>query len=180
MKAVVIVVVAVFSLVLLFLFLAVAGLLPFKPSQSDTDAPVTMFDVSGTPQNNEIVPVTPVDSQPEAPVSNDAEFTLQTVTGNGKLLFIGVGGDIDGIINPDLIVQSGTVVRIVLTNGDGMPHDLFLPDWDVKTEYVSKIGDETEIVFEVGEIEPGTYVYYCTVPGHRQAGQEGKLVVIKP
>ena len=42
------------------------------------------------------------------------------------------------------------------------------------------IGDETEIIFEVGDMEPGTYVYYCTVPGHRQAGQEGKLVVTKP
>jgi nitrite reductase (NO-forming) len=180
MKTVVIVVVAVFSLGLLFLFFAVAGIPPFKPSERDAEAPVTMIDVSGTPQNNETAPVTPVESQPEAPVANETQFTLQTITGNGKLLFVGVGGDIDGIINPDLIVQPGTVVRILLTNGDGMPHDLYLPDWEIKTEYVSKIGDETEIFFEVGDMQPGTYVYYCTVPGHRQAGQEGKLIVTQP
>ena len=180
MKAFVIVVVGVISLVFLFLFLDLAGLLPFKPSLSDVDAPATMFEVSDKPQTNETVAVTQVENQSENFVPNDAEFTLQTITGDGKILFIGVGGEIDGIINPDLIVQPGAAVRILLTNGDGMPHDLYLPDWDIKTEYVSKIGDETEIIFEVGDMEPGTYVYYCTVPGHRQAGQEGKLVVTKP
>ncbi|MDA0302102.1 MAG: plastocyanin/azurin family copper-binding protein [Chloroflexi bacterium] len=34
----------------------------------------------------------------------------------------------------------------------------------------------------VAEIEftptqAGTYVFYCTVPGHREAGMEGKLIV---
>jgi len=105
------------------------------------------------------------------------EFTLQTIAENGKLLYIGVGGDIDGIVNPDLVVQPGAVVRIILINGDSMTHDLFLPDFNAKTEYVRKIGDQTELVFEAGAMQPGTYVYYCTLPGHRKAGQEGKLIV---
>jgi len=113
----------------------------------------------------------------EASTNFDAEFTLKTVAESGKLAYIGVGGEIDGIINPDLTVQAEDVVHIILVNGDGMPHDLFLPDWDVKSDYVAKIGNETELVFEIGDMQPGTYVYYCTVPGHRQAGQEGKLIV---
>jgi azurin len=39
------------------------------------------------------------------------------------------------------------------------------------------MGERTEIVFEVRALQPGVYVYYCTFPGHRQAGQEGKLIV---
>lgn len=108
------------------------------------------------------------------------EFTLKTITNNGGLAYIGVGGEIDGIVNPDLSVQPGDVVRVTLVNGDGMPHDLLLPDFDAKTSYVSKIGEQTEVIFQVGDMQPGTYVYYCTVPGHRQAGQEGKLIVSTP
>jgi nitrite reductase (NO-forming) len=147
-----------------------------------------MFLFACTPQANvehpavlgEAPPDVLVATTPETSENFDAEFTLKTVAEGGKLAYIGVGGEIDGVINPDLVVQPGDVVRIVLVDGDGMPHDLFLPDWDVKSDYVVKIGDETEIVFEVGEMQPGSYVYYCTVPGHRQAGQEGKLVVSIP
>jgi nitrite reductase (NO-forming) len=96
---------------------------------------------------------------------------------DGHIVYIGSGGDLEGVVNPDLIVQAGDVVRVILSNTDGMPHDLFLPDWGVRTSPVMKIGERAEIIFEVGDKQPGVYVYYCTFPGHRQAGQEGKLIV---
>lgn len=132
---------------------------------------------SCAPQHEKTIPVTPVENQSESTVTVDAEFTIKTIAEGGKLLYIGVGGDIDGIINPDLVVHPGTVVRITLVNGDGMVHDLFIPDLDEKTEYVRKLGEQKEIIFKVGDMQPGSYVYYCTLPGHRKAGQEGKLVV---
>ena len=139
---------------------------------------ITAFLSSCTPQQEETIPVTALENPTESSVTSDAEFTLKTIAEGGKLLYIGVGGEIDGIINPELVVEPGTVVRIVLIDGDGMVHDLFLPDFDVKLDYVRKIGDRTEIFLEVGEMQPGSYVYYCTLPGHRKAGQEGKLIVI--
>jgi hypothetical protein len=32
-------------------------------------------------------------------------------------------GDLNRIVNPDLLVQSGDVLRVTLQDGDGMPHD---------------------------------------------------------
>lgn len=139
---------------------------------------ISLFLFSCAPQQQEqTIPVTPDKTQDETSIMVDAEFALKTIAEGGKLLFIGVGGDIDGIINPDLIVRPGSVVRIILINGDGMVHDLFIPDLDEKTDYVRKIGEQAEITFETGDIQPGPYVYYCTLPGHRKAGQEGKLIV---
>lgn len=133
-----------------------------------------------SPQAERAAAGAPDGAQAAPPDSVLVEFTLQTLVNDGGLAYIGIGGEIDGVINPDLLVKPGDTVRIILQNGDGMPHDLFLPDFDAKTSYVSKIGDRTEVVFEVGDVQPGTYVYYCTVPGHRQAGQEGKLIVVEP
>ena len=141
---------------------------------------IAVFLFACSPTDEVPVSVTPAEDLSVNLAPTETVFTLKTIAGDGKLLYIGVGGDIDGSINPDLIVQPGSIVRIVLTNGDGMVHDLFLPDFDAKTEYVKKIGDRTELVFEVGDMQPDSYVYYCTLPGHRKAGQEGKIVVTQP
>ena len=38
----------------------------------------------------------------------------------------------------------------------------------------------TQVSFEVNENQDGTYPYFCTQAGHRQMGQEGKLIVGDP
>jgi len=131
---------------------------------------------SCTSQQEETISVTPVENQTENIATVPSEFTLKTIAEDGKLLYVGMGGEIDGVVNPDLVVQPGAVVRIVLINGDGMVHDLFLPDFDVKADYVRKIDDRAEITFGTGDLQSGPYVYYCTLPGHRKAGQEGRLM----
>lgn len=147
---------------------------------------ITLYVKNRTTESTE--PVTPaetlsqtlIESTKETEDTIDVQYTLQTIAEGGKLLFQGVGGEIDEVINPDLIAPQGAVVKIILINADGMPHNIFLPDFDSESSYVAKIGEQTEIVFDTGTSQPGSYVYYCEVPGHRQAGQEGKLFVTKP
>jgi nitrite reductase (NO-forming) len=105
----------------------------------------------------------------------DKEFTLKTAMADGQMVFIGVGGEIDGVINPSLTVRQGETVRIVLVNDDGMLHDLAIPDLNAQTSMTTSKGQNANVVFEVHRW--GEYVYYCTVSGHRQAGMEGKLIV---
>lgn len=67
-------------------------------------------------------------------------------------------------------------VTVNFTNSSPVPHDVALED-----EGGEQIA-ETEVIAEgsdsaTAELEPGEYKFYCTVPGHRQAGMEGTLTV---
>lgn len=106
-----------------------------------------------------------------------ASFTLQTGVVDGRMAYVGVGGDIDGITNPDLVVRAGQTVFLSVVVGDGMPHDILIADLGHRAPTVSGRGATTRMVFTVTESQVGTYSYYCTVSGHRQAGMEGRLIV---
>jgi nitrite reductase (NO-forming) len=108
-------------------------------------------------------------------VEPDISFTLTTGFVEDKMVFIGTGGEIDGQLNPDLNVPTGAVVEIVLVNGDNVQHNLYVDGFNGVSEDVSQQGQETSLVFTVGDA--GVFPYYCTVPGHRQAGMEGSLIV---
>ena len=102
-------------------------------------------------------------------------FTLRSAVVEGRMVFTGVGGAIDGLVNPDLVVVAGDTVRITLENGDGMMHDLAIPDLHVQTATALSKESIVEVTFRPSE--SGSYVYFCTVSGHRQAGMEGTLIV---
>lgn len=102
------------------------------------------------------------------------EYTLESNFADGKMVFIGRGGEIDGEVNPDLKANIGDAVKIHLTSGDGAMHNFYLDELNVKSEDVMG-QDSITVEFTAGE--EGTFDYYCGVPGHRQAGMVGKFIV---
>ena len=102
-------------------------------------------------------------------------FTLETAIVDGKMVFVGVGGAIDGQVNPDLAVQPGDVVEVKMVIGDGSLHDWAVPEFSAATDQVSGTGTEAVVTFKADK--EGSYEYYCTIPGHRQAGMSGQLIV---
>ena len=106
------------------------------------------------------------------------EYTLITGGGTGQLVFVGVGGTIDKQSNPLLTANPGDVVKITLVNGDGIQHDLAIDEFSAQTGIVDQQGQIKTMVFQVDQ--EGEFVYYCTIPGHRQAGMFGTLRVGAP
>lgn len=67
-------------------------------------------------------------------------------------------------------------VTVNFTNSSPVPHDVKIEDSSGQevggTEVTSEGSDSAEV-----ELKPGTYTYYCSIPGHREAGMEGTLTV---
>jgi nitrite reductase (NO-forming) len=103
------------------------------------------------------------------------EYTLTTGMMDGKMVFIGVGGGIDGVQNPVLIAHTGDTVKVTLINGDGVEHDIAFPDFEAVSERISGKGSSTTFSFLVDQ--GGVFSYYCTLPGHREAGMKGEFKV---
>ena len=94
------------------------------------------------------------------------EYTLVGQIGTQGFEFVGVGGDIDGVRNPQLTAKVGDVVSVTVISADGMQHDIAIPDLGVDSELTTGAGEAgaVTIVFEV--TQAGTFSYLCTVPGH--------------
>jgi nitrite reductase (NO-forming) len=104
------------------------------------------------------------------------EYTLRTqLGGEPAMAFVGVGGAIDGVVNPGLTANVGDTVRLTVINGDPVAHDLTIDEFKVTTGQM--ISDEQTVVLEFVVNTPGKFKYYCSVPGHRQIGMEGTITV---
>lgn len=67
-------------------------------------------------------------------------------------------------------------VKIEFTNPSPIGHDVDFEDASgaivAKTNVITESSESTS-----GKFEPGQYTFFCSVPGHREAGMEGTLTV---
>jgi len=110
-------------------------------------------------------------------LANAATVTVDLTTGfdNGRFVFVGVGGDIDGVVNPDLHFDLGDTVIMNLINGDALEHDLVIDEFGVQSDKVVAPGAVTTVTFRADEA--GKFAYYCSIPGHRLVGMEGQIYI---
>ena len=98
------------------------------------------------------------------PVAHGAGTTLYLKADKSKLAF-----------DKKVLKAKAGVVTIVMANPASMPHNVAIKGNGVKV--VGKIvlaGGRSKVT---AKLKKGTYVFYCSVPGHEQAGMKGKLVV---
>jgi len=107
---------------------------------------------------------------------NATIFTLRTGIAEGRMVYIGVGGDIDGQVNPTLMVHEGELVQINLINGEGAEHDIVLDQYAARSSIV--MGKNASSTFSFIANKVGEFAYFCSLPGHRAAGMEGLIHVM--
>lgn len=75
----------------------------------------------------------------------------------------------------ELTAEAGSV-EVDFQNPASTGHDVV-----IETEDGEQVGKTDVITADsdsfTADLEPGTYTYYCSVPGHREAGMEGTLTV---
>ncbi|HZO60921.1 MAG TPA: plastocyanin/azurin family copper-binding protein [Solirubrobacterales bacterium] len=111
------------------------------------------------------------------PAATDTTTTETTTTGEGGGggETVRVSADPGGALEfeqKSLTAPVGSVT-VEFRNPSSTPHD-FVLERDgqevAKTDVISDGEDTADATLEAGE-----YTYYCSVPGHRQAGMEGTL-----
>ena len=73
---------------------------------------------------------------------------------------------------PSALKASAGLTTIRFTNGGAVDHDFSIDA--LKIHLVEKPGKTGEATLT---LKPGTYTFFCAVPGHRQSGMQGTLTV---
>ncbi len=102
---------------------------------------------------------TPSASPTASPVADATTFALAAV-------------DI-GFKPKEFTVPANTDITIAFSNDGKMQHDLVLADMGISTGRLNA-GETREVKINA---KPGAYHFYCSVPGHKQAGMVGVLTV---
>src|SRR5215216_5191314 len=103
------------------------------------------------------------------------EYSLMSTMLDGQMAFLGVSGGIDGVRNPTLSANVGDTVKITLTGGDSVEHDLAFPNFNAKSEHITGKGSTS--TFEFVADKPGSFHYNCLLAGHKEAGMIGNFEV---
>lgn len=105
-------------------------------------------------------------------------YSLRSSVEDGKLVFIGVGGDIDGQVDPTLLAKVGDIVTISLVDGDDSEQNVSIPDLDVESAPVAGNGQKITLTFNA--YKAGSFPYLSRLPGDAEARVQGMLVVNGP
>ena len=97
-------------------------------------------------------------------------------SGNNKLA---LAADPTGQLKYDPTKLNANVgnIAIVLTNDSAVPHDVAVKGSDGKSLGTSKEITKSETTLALKNVKAGSYTFFCTVPGHEQAGMKGTLSV---
>lgn len=125
--------------------------------------------------DEETAPATDTGSATEAEEGGEAGGDGGAAAAGGTVEFEAAPDESLAYTTDSASTEAGEVT-IEFTNPQSIAHDVAIEDSSGetvgKTEVITEGSDSTVVDLEAGE-----YTFYCTVPGHREAGMEGTLTV---
>jgi nitrite reductase (NO-forming)/hydroxylamine reductase len=111
---------------------------------------------------------------PKAEGVVNTEYVLTTAMRDGKFVFLGVDGSINGVVNPALHAEPGERITVMLVNSGEGRHDIVFPDLNVHSDTITKKGETTSITFKVPARDVALEYHDST---HEKLGMRGVLLV---
>ena len=129
------------------------------------------------PENKKVVEAGAVKPAAVAPKAAATGGTAAPATPPAAAAPLALAADPSGALKYDkkaLSAKAGKVT-IAFTNASQVGHDVTIAKGPTKLAGTNVITNSKASVSV--SLKPGAYVFYCSVPGHRQAGMQGSLTV---
>ena len=123
----------------------------------------------GTPVNNAAEPGTPEAPKESNPLTSTADIPTSAV----KITMAATG-----ITPSSFTVSAGEAVTLSIADGDTQSHIFKFDDPSLSAVAVGiGPGDPIRVLSFNAPTKPGSYAYFCDVPGHRARGEQGTMIV---
>jgi plastocyanin len=109
------------------------------------------------------------------PTTTATTTTTEGAQGGEETLKVSSPADGGLVFEPSKLTAKAGTVTIDYDNPSPVDHSVAI-EAGSETLAESEIAAEANLT-ATAELEPGRFVYYCTVPGHREGGMEGTLTV---
>jgi plastocyanin len=122
----------------------------------------------------EAVPATP-GGQPQASEGGNQQPPTTTATAQTLDVTSPASGAL--VFEPNGLEAQPGSLTIDYTNPSSVPHSIAVATANGNVLGETQPGTNDEQTLQIPQLAPGKFIFYCTVPGHREAGMEGDLTV---
>jgi plastocyanin len=174
---------AVIAITVVLVLAAISSAVLTSGSSPTAKAAISPLPVAPNPAVPSTAPASTSSSASQAPASTGAaqppakSGAAPTPAKSGAATSLKLAADAGGLLSFDskLLSAKSGIVTIAFTNASPVEHNVTVAQGSTVVGATPTFtgGAKTLTV----KLKPGTYTFYCTVPGHRQAGMEGTLKV---
>ncbi|MCO5222620.1 MAG: cupredoxin domain-containing protein [Thermomicrobiales bacterium] len=131
-----------------------------------------------SPANAPVLSPTPEEgAEADSPVATEAPSESEEEAGEGTADGGGGGNEVtvvshDIYFEPTEVHVAAGTVKFILPNEGAAEHDFSIDELGIQVNIPAGTTQELEV-----DIPAGTYEFYCAIPGHKDAGMMGTLVV---